>query len=55
MNATYSAQEVLGREINPKVYNKGEWEKMRKKNDAFIKEVMTKSKLFVVGSDNEPE
>jgi len=50
---TYSAQEVLGREINPKVYNKEEWKTMLKKKDAFIKEVLAKPKLFVVGTSNE--
>lgn len=52
-SATYSAQEVLGREINPKVYSKEEWVKMCKKKNVFIKEVIAKPKLFVVGSNNE--
>ena len=54
VTVTYAAQEVLGREINPKVYNREEWKAMRKKNTAFIKEVITQPRLFVVGSDNEP-
>jgi len=53
VKAIYSAQTVLGREINPKIYNKEEWDKMLKKRDAFIKEVMTKPKLFVLGNDYE--
>jgi len=54
VEATFGAQEVLGREINPKVYNKEEWEKMYKENTAFIKELIAKPRLFIVGSDNEP-
>ena len=53
VKAIYGAQTVLGREINPKVYNKEEWDKMLKKQDAFIKEVMTKPKLFVLGDKHE--
>lgn len=53
VKATYSAQEMLGREINPKVYNREEWIQMCEKNEAFIREVIEKPKLFVVGSNNE--
>ena len=51
--AVYSAQEVLGREINPKVYSKKEWNQMLKNKDAFINEVLGKPKLFIAGSEDE--
>ena len=51
--AVYSAQEVLGREINPKVYSKEEWKQMQKDKDAFITEVLKKPKLFITGSEHE--
>jgi predicted nucleotidyltransferase len=51
--AVYSAQEVLGREINPKVYSKEEWNQMLKEKTAFIKEVLKKPKLFIAGSEDE--
>ena len=51
--AVYSAQEVLGREINPKVYSKQEWKRMLKDKDAFITEVLKKPKLFIAGSEYE--
>ena len=51
--AVYSAQEVLGREINPKVYSKEEWKQMQKDKDAFITEVLKKPKLFIAGSEHE--
>ena len=53
VKAVYSAQEVLGREINPKVYSKKEWRKMLKDKDAFITEVLKKPKLFISGSEDE--
>jgi hypothetical protein len=52
--AVYSSQEVLGREINPKVYSKEEWNQMLKHKDAFIYEVLKKPKLFIAGSEDEP-
>ena len=51
--AVYSAQEVLGREINPKVYGKQEWKRMLKDKDAFITEVLKKPRLFIAGSEHE--
>jgi predicted nucleotidyltransferase len=48
--ALYPAQEVLGREINPKVYSQKEWQNMIKKKDAFIKEVMAGPNLFIIGA-----
>lgn len=52
VNALYSVQEVLGREVNPKIYSKGEWIQMRKTNDAFIKEVLGKPRMDVIGDIN---
>lgn len=54
VKAVYSAQEVLGREINPKVYSMDEWKQMLEKKDAFIKELLAKPKLFITGSEDEP-
>jgi predicted nucleotidyltransferase len=53
VKALYNAQTILNREINPKVYSKMEWEQMRKKKDAFVKEIMSKPKLFLVGAADE--
>ena len=54
VSALYTVQETLGREVNPKIYSKGEWIEMKKTNDAFIKDVMAKSKINVIGESNEP-
>lgn len=53
VKATYTVQAALGREINPKIYNKEEWNRMLKQQDAFVKEVIAKPKLFVVGDAHE--
>ena len=51
--ALYPAQETLGREINPKIYSTREWALMQKKPDAFLKEVLSKPRMDIIGSDNE--
>ncbi|MBL1140516.1 MAG: nucleotidyltransferase domain-containing protein [Proteobacteria bacterium] len=53
--AVYSSQDVLQREINPKVYTKKEWEKLQAKKDGFAKEVMKQPKLFIKGAKDELE
>lgn len=47
--ALYSAQETLGREINPKIYRDKEWKVLVKSKDAFIKEVLKKPRMDVIG------
>lgn len=49
----YSAQESLGREINPKIFSRMEWLQKRNDNDAFIKEVLVKPCMDVMGEGNE--
>ena len=53
VNALYAAQETLGREINPKIYRKEEWTQMLNNKDAFIKDVLSKPRMDVLGDDNE--
>ena len=53
VNALYPIQETLHREINPKIYRKEEWIQMRKSNDAFIKDVLAKPRMYVMGNANE--
>ena len=45
-------QETLGREINPKLYTLDEWRKLVHGNSAFVRDILSKPKLFVIG--NEP-
>jgi len=53
VSVLYSVQETLGREINPKIYRKEEWIQMLKNKDVFIKEVLSKPRMDVMGDDNE--
>ena len=52
--ALYDTQDTLRREVNPKVFSKEEWMRMREKNDAFIKEVLGRPRLLILGVDDEP-
>lgn len=49
----YEVQDMLGREINPKIYSKAEWIKMKNNKDAFIKEILAKPRMDVIGDANE--
>ena len=50
----HPAQEILSREINPKVYSHDEWQQLLKSKDAFIKEVLAKPRLDIIGKWDEP-
>lgn len=52
-NALYSIQETLGREVNPKIFRKREWAKLEKANDAFVRDVMDKPRMDVMGGRDE--
>jgi predicted nucleotidyltransferase len=53
VTALYSVQQELGREINPKIFSKGEWTERCETGDAFIKEVLAKPRMDVMGGGNE--
>lgn len=46
-------QEQLGREINPKIYAAKEWRRLVKDNGAFIHDVLSKPKLFIIGDEQQ--
>lgn len=48
--ALYPAQTNLGREINPKLYSQDQWEKCLKEKAAFIQEILSNPKLFIIGA-----
>lgn len=54
VSALYSVQETLGREINPKIYRKKEWRQMLESDEAFIKAVLSKPRMNLIGDGNEP-
>jgi predicted nucleotidyltransferase len=49
----HNTQTILQREINPVVYSIHEFEQRIKSNDSFIKEILDKPKLFIIGTENE--
>lgn len=53
VKALYPAQEILGREINPKVYSPAEWQQAIIEQNNFIRDVMEKPKLFVIGTKDD--
>jgi len=53
-NALYPIQEILGREVNPIIYRKDEWTRLKTTKDAFVTEVLTKPRMDVIGDGNEP-
>ena len=53
VTAVYDAQMTLAREINPKVMNRAEWSEKKKAQNVFVQELMSKPKIFIVGSENE--
>lgn len=53
VQALYSTQATLQRELNPVVYSIEEFERRLESNDSFIKEVLAKPKLFIIGTEHE--
>ena len=53
MPLLHPLQEELGREINPKIFAVKEWNQLLEDNGAFAKDVMSKPKLFIFGSEKE--
>ncbi len=53
VKSIYPSQDVLQREINPKVYTQKEWRRLLAKKDGFAKEVMKQAKLFIIGAEDE--
>lgn len=52
-NALYDAQTLVGREINPKVMTREEWQAKRREGSAFVAELLKKPKFFVVGAEHD--
>ena len=46
-------QEQLGREIDPKIYADKEWNKLMQDNGAFVHDVLSKPKLFIIGNEQQ--
>jgi predicted nucleotidyltransferase len=53
VNALYDAQTTLAREINPKLMTRAEWLSKQSEQNTFVKELLSKPKLFVRGTEND--
>lgn len=49
----HESQATLRREINPVVYSVDSFKTRVEKNDSFLKEILNKPKLFIIGSEHE--
>lgn len=50
--ALYPLQQTLAREINPKVYSESEWLDVVDQGGAFVREILDKPRLFVIGDES---
>ena len=53
--ALVSAEQTLGRTINPTVFTRAEWKKKRRLHDSFAARITVQPRLFVIGSDDGAE
>lgn len=51
----YPAQAAVGREINPLVFSAEQWRTKVATKDGFVREVLSKPKIFLIGNDDELE
>lgn len=51
----YPAQAAVGREINSMVFSPDAWRAKLKAKDPFVREVLAKPKIFLIGNDDELE
>lgn len=49
VEATWPAQQALGREINPKVMTAAEWQDKRTQDNTFVQELLRQPRLMLVG------
>ncbi len=49
----YPVQAELGREVNPKVFTEDEWTSKVAARDVFVRDVLSKPKLFLIGGPDE--
>jgi predicted nucleotidyltransferase len=51
--ALYPLQAQLAREINPKVYRHTEWQQLLAEQGAFIRDVLSKPRMLVLGTEQQ--
>ena len=53
VNALFDSQATLGREINPKVMTRKEWLTKQFEHNAFVREIASQPKLFLIGTEHD--
>ncbi len=53
VNHLFEAQNTLGREINPKVFGADEWCAKINEPSSFVLDVLSKPKIFLIGSQSD--
>jgi predicted nucleotidyltransferase len=53
VDALHPAQQQLGREINPKVFPRSEWNGKLRSKDSFVSEIIRQPKIFLIGTEDE--
>jgi len=51
--AVESAEASIGREVNPTVYTRKEWDKRVKIEQAFVTDILSGPKIFLIGDQDE--
>jgi predicted nucleotidyltransferase len=53
--ALETAEQSLGRTINPTVFTRAEWKRKRTRSDSFAARITAQQRLFVIGNDDAAE
>ncbi len=53
VKALHPIQELLGHEINPKLYSRAEWHQVNQENSAFIRELLERPLINVIGGKDD--
>ena len=53
IDALVSAEQTLARDVNPKVFSRGEWSARVRSKDDFVVNVLAQSKIFLIGGERE--
>jgi predicted nucleotidyltransferase len=53
VNRLFEAQQTLHREINPKVYSVDEWRTKLQADSSFVRDVVSKPKIFLIGTQHD--
>jgi len=54
VTALYRCQETLGRDINPVVYSSAEWQARQARDEPFVRDILSRPTLLLLGTLNDP-